>query len=105
MSAEPTEGPFRGLLARMTADSLETSNLDTPTLMRVRLAALAAIGAPAASYLLNLGAAADIGLDSEDIRDILIAVAPIVGTARSVAALTHMVEALGLELELEDLAE
>ena len=104
MSVEPAQGPFRGLLARMTADSLETSGLDNATLMSVRLAALAAVDAPPASYLLNLGAAAEIGLDSEDIRGILIAVAPIIGTARATAALTNMVEALGLEADLDDMA-
>jgi len=40
------ETPVLDLLARMTADSLETSTLDAETLILVRVAALVAIGAP-----------------------------------------------------------
>lgn len=46
----------------MTAASLDRTNLVDRELMLVRLTALAAVDAPASSYMLNLGAAVDIGL-------------------------------------------
>ena len=98
-----TESPLLDLLARMTADSIEVSNLDAETLMLVRLAALVAVDAPPVSYLLNLGAAADLEIDAEQVRGVLAAVAPIVGTARVAAATGNIVRALELELETAEL--
>lgn len=83
---EQTETPVLDLLASMTADSIEASNLDAQSLMLVRIAALVAIDAPPASYLLNLGVASELDIDAEQVRDVLAAVAPIVGTARVVSA-------------------
>ena len=85
--AEPTsDTPVLDLLARMTADSMETSSLDAQTLMLVRLAALVAVDAPPVSYLANLGVAADVDIDDDQLRGVLAAIAPIVGTARIAAA-------------------
>ena len=73
--------------------------------MLVRIAALAAVDAPPVSYLLNLGAAADTGLDPEQIRGVLTAIAPIVGTARVVSATSSMVDALDVAIEVAELDE
>jgi alkylhydroperoxidase/carboxymuconolactone decarboxylase family protein YurZ len=97
------ETPVLDLLARMTADSLETSNLDAETLILVRVAALVAIGAPPVSYMLNLEAAGETGIDPEELRGVLAAVAPIVGTARVAAATGNIVKALAVELEVAEL--
>jgi len=97
------ETPVLDLLARMTADSLETSNLDAETLILVRVAALVAIGAPPVSYMLNLEAASEMGIDPEELRGVLAAVAPIVGTARVAAATGNIVKALAVELEVAEL--
>jgi 4-carboxymuconolactone decarboxylase len=94
-----SETPVMDLLASMTADSVEASSLDVQQIMLVRLAALVASGAPAASYALNLAAASDAGLDVDDVRGVLTAIAPIVGTAR-VAAATGRI-ALALEIAIE----
>ena len=94
-----TESPILDLLASMTADSIEVSSLDAETLMLVRLAALVAVDAPPVSYLLNLGAAADLEIDAEQVRGVLAAVAPIVGTARVASATGNIVRALELGLE------
>ena len=83
MAASPAETPVLDLLASMTAESVAVSSLDPQSLMLVRIAALAAVDAPPASYLLNLGAAADAGVDAEQVRGVLAAIAPIVGTAAS----------------------
>ena len=105
MTNQPTETPVLDLLASMTADSIEASGLDPQTLMLVRFAALVAVDAPPASYMLNLGAASDMGLDVQRARDVLAAVAPIVGTARVVSATGNIVRALGLALEMAEAAE
>jgi alkylhydroperoxidase/carboxymuconolactone decarboxylase family protein YurZ len=97
------ETPVLDLLARMTADSLETSTLDAETLILVRVAALVAIGAPPVSYLLNLEAAGEMGIDPEELRGVLAAVAPIVGTARVAAATGNIVKALAVEIEVAEL--
>jgi alkylhydroperoxidase/carboxymuconolactone decarboxylase family protein YurZ len=105
MAGETTETPVLDLLARMTAESMEASSLDPETLMLVRIAALVAVDAPPASYLLNLGAASDIGIGEEQVRGVLAAVAPIVGTARVAAATGNIVRALGFALEVADLED
>ena len=62
MAEEVVERPVLDLLASLTADSLEASDLDTEALMLARLAALVAVDAPAASYLLNLDVASEVGI-------------------------------------------
>jgi hypothetical protein len=101
---DPTsETPVLDLLASMTADSIEASSLDAESLMLVRIAALVAVDAPPVSYLTNLGAAGDLDIDPEQIRGVLAAVAPIVGTARVASATGKIVKALGIALELAEL--
>ena len=94
-----TDTPVLNLLASMTAESLEASSLDPQTLLLVRIAALVAVNAAPVSYVANLNAVSDLEIDADQIRGVLAAVAPIVGTARIVSALTNI--ALGLELELD----
>lgn len=95
MSNGSTETPVQDLLATMTAASLEASSLDPQSLMLVRLAALVAVDAPPASYLLNLAAADEAGVDGEMVRGVFAAVAPIVGTARVASAVGNVVRAMG----------
>jgi alkylhydroperoxidase/carboxymuconolactone decarboxylase family protein YurZ len=85
-------------LAEMTAISVERSELDPSSLMLVRLAALVAVDAPPASYLLNLAAASDAGVTEDEVRGVLIAIAPLVGTARVVSAAANISSALGFAL-------
>jgi 4-carboxymuconolactone decarboxylase len=100
---ETTDSPLLDLLAEMTADSIEVSSLDAETLMLVRIAALVAVDGPPVSYLMNLGAASELEIDAEQVRGVLAAVAPIVGTARVASATGNIVRALELELETADL--
>ena len=79
-----TETPVLDLIKTMTKDSIEASTLDEKELMLVRIAALVAVDAPPASYLVNLGAASELGIDLDDVRGVFAAVAPIVGTPRLV---------------------
>jgi 4-carboxymuconolactone decarboxylase len=105
MAQEVVDRPVLDLLEGMTAASLEASSLDPETLMLVRIAALASVDAPPASYLLNLGAASEIGIDEEQVRGVLTAIAPIVGTARVASATGKIVRALAFAIEVAELDE
>lgn len=102
MAEEPTETPVLDLVTRMTVDSMDASSLDPASLTLVRIAALVAVGAPPASYLLNLGAAAELGIGEEEVQGVLAAVAPIVGTPRVAAAAGNIVQALGFALDMAE---
>ena len=82
----------------MTLDSVERCGLDADALLLVRIAALAAVDAKPASYLLHVGPAADAGVTIDQVQDVLVAVAPIVGTARVVSASLAITEALGMAI-------
>jgi hypothetical protein len=71
--------------------------------MLVRIAALVAVDAPPVSYLMNLGVAGDLDIDPDQVRGVLAAVAPIVGTARVAAATGKIVKALAVALEVAEL--
>ena len=73
--------PVSDTLLVMTAASLDNSDLSPRELMIARTAALVAVDAPAASYALNAVPAADSGITLDDVEDVLVAVAPIVGTS------------------------
>ena len=105
MSESIDETPVLDLLGSMTADSVAASSLEPQALMLVRIAALASVDAPAASYLLNLAAAADAGVSADDVRGVLTAIAPIVGTARVMSATGNIIEALADAIDLAELAE
>ena len=96
------ETPVLDTLADITAASLEHNSLPPRELMLVRIAALIAVDAPAASYLANAGAAADSGITADDIQAIMIGVAPVVGTPRVVAAGGNILRALGIAIAVAD---
>ncbi len=103
MSYTPVpDTPLADALLAMTAASLERADLSDREIMLVRIAALAAVAAPPISYTLNAGAAAGSGLTLEDAQAILVAVAPVIGTARTVEAAASITEGLGLALALID---
>ena len=89
----------------MTRMSVDASSLDVASLMLVRIAALAAVDAPPSSYLVNLGAAADLDIDADQVTGVLAAIAPIIGTARVAAAAGHMLVALGAAIKLDELRD
>ncbi len=89
-------------LTKMTAGTLERSGLDDQTYMLVRMAALVASDAAPVSYLANLGVARDIGIDLQKIVGTMVAVAPVIGTARVTSAASKMARAGILGAELAD---
>nr|WSY52058.1 hypothetical protein OG999_19285 [Streptomyces sp. NBC_00886] len=58
--------------------------------------------ASAPSYLLNIGTAAEAGVSLEKIQGTLVAIAPVVGSARIVSAARAIGDAFGLELPGEE---
>jgi hypothetical protein len=98
----PEDRPLVDALAEITAVAISRSSLEARDHMLVRLAALVAADAPPISYLLNAGTAADVGITLEDVRGLLIAIAPIVGTARVVTASGNIARALGFAVEVAE---
>ena len=112
MTDDSNETLVLDTLAAMTAESAARCRLDGNSLIAARIAALVAIDAPAASYLQHVGPAIDAGVTFDQVQNILVAVAPIVGTPRTLSAAMNITEALGIvivavdeELEAEAPAE
>ena len=103
MSEQSPETPVLDLLTTMTAASLEATTLDADTAMLVRIAALVAVDAPPASYVMNLGTAAELGIGEDEVRAVLAAIAPIVGTTKVVSAAGNILRALGFILDMGEI--
>jgi 4-carboxymuconolactone decarboxylase len=99
MSSDPisVEGledtPVLDTIVRMHEGTYERSGLDEETYMLVRIAALVAADAAPLSYLVNLGAADELNVDADKITGTLVAVAPVVGSARIASAASNMIRA------------
>ena len=87
------------LLARL--DNMEASGLDPRTYSLVNVASLIALDAAPASYVWQIGLALESGVSPEEILGVLVAVNPIVGNARTVAAAAEIALGLGIELDEE----
>ena len=96
----PEDQPVLNTLAEMTAVSVARGSLVAREHILARLAALVAVDAPAASYVLNFEPSAEVGLRLEDVQGLLIAVAPIVGTTRVVSAAGKITDALGFVIDV-----
>jgi alkylhydroperoxidase/carboxymuconolactone decarboxylase family protein YurZ len=96
------DAPVLEALTDINAVSLARAELDPATLLIVRIAALAAVDAPAASYLLHLGPAVDSGVKVEQVQDVLVSIAPIIGSPRVLAAATKITEALGFAIAVSE---
>jgi alkylhydroperoxidase/carboxymuconolactone decarboxylase family protein YurZ len=97
--------PILNEVLDMTAHSGTRSGLDPRTYFMVRIAALAATGAGPGAWAVNLGTAADVGLTREDVQSVLVAVAPVIGTARTVAAVGSALRGVGLAAAIADTEE
>src|SRR3954471_9957493 len=84
--------PVLETIAKMTVDSLENCHLDQRSYFIARLAALAAMDAPPMSYLVTVAGAGKV-LEPGDLRDILVAIAPVIGTARVTSSAGNMLRA------------
>lgn len=81
-SMVPGETPLVESLVKLQVDTQAQSGLDDRTYLLVRIAALVALDASPKSYLLTLAVANEVGLTAEDVRGVLIALGPVVGSAR-----------------------
>ena len=102
MSSPQPDTPVLDTLAEMTEASIARSSFDPKTLMLVRLAALAAVDAPPVSYLMNIGVGGEIGVEGDDVEQVLIGIAPVVGSARVASAAGKIVRATGLAIAIAD---
>ena len=102
MPDKTAERPVLETIAAMTAASLERCDLAPDALLLVRIAALVAVDARPVSYLAHIGPAAELGVTLEDVQNVLVAVAPIVGTARVMSAAVNITEALGFAIAVAE---
>ena len=93
------------VLQRMTEGTFEESGLDPQTFMLVRMAALATLDAAPASWLVNLKVSGETDLTPERILGTLIAIAPVIGTARVVSAAGSIMKAGALAQALAEDAQ
>ena len=96
------ETPVLDTLADMNTVSVQHNLLAPREAMLARIAALIAVDAPPASYLVNEAVAADMGLTASDVQAVMIAVAPVVGTAKVVSAGGKILRSLGLAITVAD---
>ena len=87
---------------RLPHTELQSQAAQPQVTTRSTAAVLVAVDAPAASYALNTLPAADSGITLDDVEDILVAVAPVVGTARIVSATANIAEGLGFVIALAE---
>lgn len=88
----------------MTDSSLRNTDLSDHDVLIARLAVLVAIDAPQVSYLINLASGVgDTKLGPEEVESLLVAVAPLVGTAKVVSAAGLISDALGYPISVVDL--
>ena len=94
--------PVLDTLADITAASVEHNSLSPREFMLARLSALIAVDAPPMTWIANASAVTESGLTAEDLQGIMIAVAPVVGTPRVMAAGGHILQALGMAIAVSD---
>lgn len=92
-------------LTSMHLDTLRNSGLDEPTYHLVRLAALVAADAAPVSYLINVPQAAEAGVTLEQVQGVMVAISPIIGSARIAAAAGKILRAYGVADAIEETKE
>lgn len=97
-----SENPLLETIFGINAVSLSNVDASLEAVLLVRLAALVAVDAPPSSYLVTFRAAEGTLLELEDARNVLIAIAPIVGTPKVVKAAANIAEALDLALAIDE---
>ena len=94
--------PVLDTLTDMTAASVEHNSLSPREYLIARLAAMIAVDAPPVSYLATAAAVQESGLTADEIQGVMIAVAPVVGAPRVMAAGGHIVRALGIAIAVAE---
>jgi 4-carboxymuconolactone decarboxylase len=94
MDLAGTAGPVLQTLAKMHVENRERSGLDDRSYALVRFAALVAAGAAPMSYLTTLAMGDEAGVTVDEIQGVLVAIAPVVGSVRVMAALASTDDAM-----------
>lgn len=89
-------------LKRTLEESYEESGLDAETFMLVRMSALVAMDAPPASWLANLKMGKELGISPDRAIGTLKAIAPVVGTVRTVSAAGSILKALDMAEKMKE---
>ena len=97
-----TDSPVLDTLTDMTAASVEHNSLSPREFMIARLAAMVAMDAPPISYFVSASAVEESGMTTEDIQGVMIAVAPVTGAPRVMAAGGHILRALGIAVAVAE---
>jgi alkylhydroperoxidase/carboxymuconolactone decarboxylase family protein YurZ len=93
-----------GALWRMNETSLTDSGLDPKTYAMVRIGALVALDASSMSWSIALEVADEAGVTLDELKGVLLAVAPAVGSVKTMQAVVDMARAMGMEdVELDTL--
>ncbi|MBL1106996.1 carboxymuconolactone decarboxylase [Streptomyces sp. 5-8] len=100
--ATASDAPVLDTLAAMTIDSIERCHMDDRSVILTRIAALVAMDAPAISYLAHVNPAIKADFTVEQLQDLLVAIAPVVGTARVMSAAGHIAQAFGVAIALAE---
>jgi len=85
--------------ARLGLDPVQASALDPKTAALLQVGASAAIGSPAVCLEWATGRALAAGASEDEIADVLLAIAPVAGLGRVVAAAPEVATALGYDIE------
>ena len=113
MKVEPGVIGYRETLRRLTlndprfldavfgGDATRTVHLDARVTALLRLASLVALGGPDTAFAHAVTLALASGASEDDITEALIAVAPIVGSARAVASAPKVALAMGYDVEAD----
>lgn len=95
--------PLVDTLRTMTDRSVRNADLLPREVLLVRLACLIASDASGTSFLYNLAGPSAPALTAPELEAVLVAAAPLVGTARIVTAAERIAEATGLPVSVHDL--
>jgi len=95
--------PLIDTISSMTRTSRDNAHLPDREVMLIRLACLIASDASEASYLYNLAGKAGPGLTAAEVEAVLVAAAPLTGTARVVMAAERISSAMDYPISVHDL--
>ena len=97
-----TATPVLDTIIDINTASIEHTQLSPRELMLATLAAMVAVDAPPASYLANAGPSTGSGITQQDVQDVMVAVAPLVGTAKVVSAGGNLMRALDMAIAVAE---
>ena len=95
--------PLINTIMTMTQASRENSDLRSREIMLIRLSCLIAGDATEGSYLYNLAGPDGPALTASEVEAVLVAAAPLVGTARIVMAAERIASAMDYPISVLDL--